>query len=131
MTQSIIQIALLVKDYDDAIEFYEKKLNFKVVEDTNLSDGKRWVLIRPSNATGCCILLAKAANYQQLLAVGNQSGGRIFLFLETDDFHRDYNHMVSNQIIFVREPVVESYGTVAVFKDLYGNLWDLIQRSTT
>ena len=130
MKQSIIQIALLVKDYDEAIDFYVNKLNFKVVENTNLLEGKRWVLIQPSNSTGCCLLLAKAANDQQLSAVGNQSGGRVFLFLETDDFYRDYNCMITKDIIFVREPVVESYGTVAVFKDLYGNLWDLIQLST-
>jgi catechol 2,3-dioxygenase-like lactoylglutathione lyase family enzyme len=130
MRQSIIHIALLVEDYDDAIEFYVNKLNFHVVENTKLSDVKRWVLIQPPGATGCCLLLAKAANAQQLSAVGNQSGGRVFLFLETDDFHRDYNCMIANDIIFVRDPVVESYGTVAVFKDLYGNLWDLIQRST-
>jgi catechol 2,3-dioxygenase-like lactoylglutathione lyase family enzyme len=128
MRQSIIHLALLVEDYDDAINFYVTKLKFSVMEDTLLSDTKRWVLIQPAGSTGCCILLAKAANDQQLSAVGNQSGGRVFLFLETDDFYRDYNQMVANDITFVRDPVVESYGIVAVFKDLYGNLWDLIQR---
>ncbi|TFF33389.1 VOC family protein [Mucilaginibacter psychrotolerans] len=128
MTQSIIHIALLVEDYNEAIDFYVNKLNFIVVEDTVLSAAKRWVLIQPPGAKGCCLLLAKAANDQQLATVGNQSGGRVFQFLETDDFYRDYNRMIANGITFVREPVVESYGTVAVFKDLYGNLWDLIQR---
>jgi catechol 2,3-dioxygenase-like lactoylglutathione lyase family enzyme len=130
MKQSIIQVALLVKEYDEAIDFYVNKLNFSVKEDTVLSDIKRWVLIQPSSATGCRLLLAKAANEQQLSAIGNQSGGRVFLFLETDDFYRDYNHMIANEIAFVREPRVESYGIVAVFKDLYGNLWDLIQRAS-
>lgn len=130
MTQTIIHIALIVKDYDEAIEFYVGKLNFQLVENTRLSDVKRWVLIQPPGSSGCCLLLAKAANEQQLSVLGKQGGGRVFLFLETDDFYRDYNRMIANDIIFVRDPVVESYGTVAVFKDLYGNLWDLIQRST-
>lgn len=129
MTQSIIHIALLVKDYDEAIDFYINKLNFKVVENTKISDVKRWVLIQPPGSAGCCLLLAKAANEQQLSQVGNQCGGRVFLFLETDDFYRDYNNMLANNVTFVRAPITESYGTVAVFKDLYGNLWDLIQRS--
>lgn len=129
MKQSIFQIALLVGDYDDAINFYVNKLQFKLIENTTLSDSKRWVLVQPPGSTGCCLLLAKAANEQQLSAIGNQSGGRVFLFLETDDFYRDYNCMVANDVMFVRPPVVESYGTVAVFKDLYGNLWDLIQRT--
>ncbi|WCT09882.1 VOC family protein [Mucilaginibacter jinjuensis] len=128
MNQSIIHIALLVKDYDEAIDFYVKKLNFSIVEDTWLSDTKRWVLIKPPGSSGCCLLLAKAADELQESAVGNQSGGRVFLFLETDDFYRDYNRMVTNDVLFVREPVEESYGTVAVFQDLYGNLWDLIER---
>lgn len=129
MKQSIVHISLLVKDYDKAINFYAGKLNFKVIEDTPLSDSKRWVLIQPPGSTGCCILLAKATNEQQMSAIGNQSGGRVFLFLETDDFNRDYTQMLANDITFVREPSVETYGIVAVFKDLYGNLWDLIQRS--
>jgi catechol 2,3-dioxygenase-like lactoylglutathione lyase family enzyme len=127
--QSIIHIALLVHNYDDAIHFYTNKLQFTLVEDTHLPDGKRWVLIQPPGAGGCCLLLAKAVNDQQLAAVGNQSGGRVFLFLETDDFYRDHDQMKANRIQFVREPKTESYGTVAVFKDLYGNLWDLIQRA--
>ena len=128
MNQSIIHIALLVKDYDEAIDFYVKKLNFTIVEDTQLSDTKRWVLIKPPGSSGCCLLLAKAADELQESAVGNQSGGRVFLFLQTDDFYRDYIRMVANGILFMREPIEESYGTVAVFQDLYGNLWDLIQR---
>jgi catechol 2,3-dioxygenase-like lactoylglutathione lyase family enzyme len=130
MERSIIHIALLVKEYDEAIDFYIKKLNFKIVEDTRLSDFKRWVLIQPPGSSGCCLLLAKAANESQELAVGNQSGGRVFLFLSTDNFQRDYNRMLANGILFVRKPTEESYGTVAVFQDLYGNLWDLIQRKT-
>ncbi|MFI5159957.1 MAG: VOC family protein [Sphingobacteriales bacterium] len=130
MKQSIIHIALLVKNYDEAIDFYVNKLKFTVKEDSVLSDAKRWVLIQPPGSAGCCLLLAKAANEQQSAAIGNQSGGRVFLFLETYDFYRDYNIMIANEIIFVREPIVESYGTVAVFKDLYGNLWDLIEAKT-
>jgi len=130
LKQSIIHIALLVKDYDEAIDFYVNKLQFKVVEDTLLSDLKRWVLVQPPGSTGCCLLLAKAVNEQQYASVGNQSGGRVFLFLDTDNFHETYNTMVDNGIAFVREPVVEAYGTVAVFKDLYGNLWDLIERTS-
>lgn len=130
MIQSIIHIALLVEDYDDAIDFYVKKLKFDIIEDTLLSDTKRWILIQPPGSNGCCLLLAKAVNEQQLSAVGNQSGGRIFLFLETDEFYRDYHRMKAANITFVRDPVAESYGIVAVFKDLYGNLWDLIQRTT-
>ncbi|WP_448701211.1 VOC family protein [Mucilaginibacter sp. AW1-3] len=129
MKQSIVHIALLVEEYDDAIDFYVNKLKFNLIEDTALSDTKRWVLVQPPGSGGCCLLLAKAVNEQQLSAVGNQSGGRVFLFLETDDFYREYNRMVDESITFVRDPVVESYGTVAVFKDLYGNLWDLIERS--
>lgn len=128
MNQSIIHIALLVKDYDKAIDFYAGKLNFKIVEDTRLSESKRWVLIQPPGSSGCCLLLAKAVDEYQELAVGNQSGGRVFLFLQTDDFYRDYNRMLASGVLFTREPTEESYGTVAVFKDLYGNLWDLIQR---
>lgn len=129
MKQSIIHIALLVEDYDDALDFYVTKLNFEVLEDTKLSEVKRWVLIQPPGSSGCKLLLAKAANERQLSTVGNQAGGRVFLFLETDDFYRDYNNMLANNISFVREPTAESYGIVAVFQDLYGNLWDLIQRT--
>ncbi|WP_294277970.1 VOC family protein [uncultured Chryseobacterium sp.] len=129
MKQSIIHIALLVRDYDEALDFYLQKLGFDLVEDTRLSETKRWVLIKPPGSSGCCLLLAKAADEQQLSAVGNQSGGRVFLFLETENFDQSYRSMLANGISFVREPIVESYGTVAVFKDLYGNLWDLIERT--
>lgn len=126
MKQHITHIALVVDDYDEAIAFYTQKLNFTLIEDTVLSETKRWVLVKPKGATECCLLLAKAANEEQHSRVGNQTGGRVFLFLHTDDFWRDYNDMLKNGIEFARPPVTESYGTVAVFKDLYGNLWDLI-----
>jgi predicted enzyme related to lactoylglutathione lyase len=127
MKQSIAQFAIVVNDYDEAIEFYTKKLHFDLIEDTTLSETKRWVVIRPAGSDGCCILLAKAANEEQKNRVGNQTGGRVFLFLHTDDFWRDYNAMTADGIRFVRPPVEEPYGTVAVFEDLYGNLWDMIQ----
>jgi catechol 2,3-dioxygenase-like lactoylglutathione lyase family enzyme len=130
LKQSIIHIALLVKDYDEAIDFYVNKLRFKVIEDTRLSDMKRWVLVQPPGSSGCCLLLAKAINEQQGLSVGNQSGGRVFLFLDTDNFDETYNTMLADGVLFVREPIFETYGTVAVFKDLYGNLWDLIERNS-
>ncbi|UII24293.1 VOC family protein [Fulvivirga ligni] len=128
MHQSIIHIALVVKDYDEAIEFYTQKLHFKLVEDTYMPEqDKRWVLIAPPNSKGTNILLAKASGPEQEAAIGNQTGGRVFLFLSTDDFWRDYNDMVDNGIEFMRVPNEAEYGTVAVFKDLYGNLWDLIE----
>lgn len=127
--QRIAHIALVVKDYDEAIQFYTKKLNFKVIEDTPLNEAKRWVLIAPSGAKECCLLLARAANEKQEASIGNQTGGRVFLFLYTDNFERDYKQMVENGIRFVRQPTAEAYGTVAVFEDLYGNLWDLIEPS--
>ena len=127
MKQQIAHIALVVDDYDEAIRFYTEKLNFTLKEDTVLTETKRWVLVAPKNSDGCCLLLAKAANEEQKSRIGNQTGGRVFLFLYTDDFWRDYKNMQDKGISFVREPVTESYGTVAVFKDLYGNLWDLIE----
>jgi catechol 2,3-dioxygenase-like lactoylglutathione lyase family enzyme len=127
MKQSIAQMTLVVHDYDEAIEFYTQKLQFELVEDTLLTESKRWVLVRPQNSNGFCLLLAKAVNEEQKKSVGNQSGGRVFLFLNTDDFWRDFHQMKSVGIEFVREPSEEVYGTVAVFKDLYGNLWDLIE----
>lgn len=127
MHQYISHIALVVKDYDEAIEFYTKKLSFQLLEDTKLSEEKRWVLIAPPGAKECSILLAKAADGKQASSIGNQTGGRVFLFLFTDNFWRDYNNMLDKHIEFVRAPKEEEYGTVAVFKDLYGNLWDLIQ----
>ena len=127
MLQQLVHIALLVHDYDEAIKFYTEKLHFTVVEDTMLSDTKRWVLISPPGSSGPFLLLGKAATDEQKSRVGNQTGGRVFLFLHTDDFWRDFNSMKSDGISFVREPVEENWGTVAVFSDLYGNLWDLIQ----
>lgn len=127
MKQQIAHIALVVDDYDKAIQFYTEKLHFILKEDTVLTETKRWVLVAPKNSDGCCLLLAKAATEEQKNRVGNQTGGRVFLFLNTDDFWRDYKNMQEKGIVFIREPVTESYGTVAVFKDLYGNLWDLIE----
>lgn len=129
MKQNLAHLALLVRDYDEAINFFTKVLHFKLIEDTRLSETKRWVIVAPPQSTGASLLLARAANEHQENFIGNQSGGRVFLFLYTDDFWRDYDNMKSNGIEFVRPPSVESYGTVAVFKDLYGNLWDLIEKS--
>ena len=131
MRQQIAHIALVVKDYDEAIEFYREKLGFTLLEDTKLSETKRWVLIRPPGSGECSLLLAKAAKPEQERAVGNQTGGRVFLFLFTDDFESDYEAMLKKGIHFVRTPAKEEYGTVAVFEDLYGNLWDLIEPSAT
>lgn len=132
MNQSIVHVALVVRDYDEAIRFYTETLNFTLVDDTYQPEqDKRWVLVRPPGGEGTALLLARAATPQQERFIGNQSGGRVFLFLDTDDFWRDYNRMVSLGIAFVRPPKVESYGTVAVFKDLYGNLWDLVQRTAS
>ena len=128
MKQSIVHVALVVGDYDEAIDFYTNKLSFELIEDTYIADqDKRWVLVAPPNSEGAAVLLAKASNAEQLPFIGKQAGGRVFLFLSTDDFWRDYNQMVADGIKFVREPVKQSYGTVAVFRDLYGNLWDLIE----
>ncbi len=127
MIQQIAHIALVVRDYDEAIDFYTGKLRFTLEEDTVLSETKRWVLIAPPGSGGTQLLLAKAANDEQQSRVGNQTGGRVFLFLFTDDFWRDHQNMLEKGVEFVREPVAEPYGTVAVFKDLYGNLWDLIE----
>lgn len=127
MKQGIAHVALVVDDYDKAIEFYTQKLHFTLIEDTILSETKRWVLVAPKGSTGCCLLLAKAANEEQSSRVGNQTGGRVFLFLNTDNFKRDYLNLQHQGIKIVREPVIEKWGTVAVFEDLYGNLWDLIE----
>jgi catechol 2,3-dioxygenase-like lactoylglutathione lyase family enzyme len=128
MIQSIVHIALVVKDYDEAIEFYTKKLHFTLVEDTYQPEqDKRWVVVAPPGSMGTTILLARASKPEQETFVGNQAGGRIFLFLGTDDFWRDYNEMKAIGIEFVRDPKEQDYGIVAVFKDLYGNLWDLVQ----
>ena len=127
MLQKIAHIALVVNDYDEAIKFYTGKLGFDLTEDTVLSETKRWVLVRPKNSNSACLLLAKAATEEQKNRVGNQTGGRVFLFLFTDDFWADYNKMLEANIKFIRQPADEEYGTVAVFEDLYGNLWDLVQ----
>lgn len=127
MKQRIAHIAMLVNDYDEAIAFYTQKLQFNLIEDTRLTATKRWVLIAPPGTSGCCLLLAKAADEIQEASVGKQAGGRVFLFLYTDDFLRDYQQMLESGIRFVGLPREERYGVVAVFEDLYGNLWDLIQ----
>ncbi len=128
MKQAIVHVALVVRDYDEAIEFYTNKLHFTLVEDTYQPEqDKRWVVISPPGSLCTTLLLARASKPEQEPFVGNQSGGRVFLFLNTDDFWRDYNDMVSKGIKFVRKPKKESYGMVAVFEDLYGNLWDLLQ----
>lgn len=127
VNQRIAHIALLVLDYDEAIVFYTEKLKFQLLEDSKLTETKRWVLLRPQGAQECSLLLAKASNPLQLQTVGNQTGGRVFLFLYTDDFKKSYQNLLDNQVQIVRPPRKESYGTVAVFADLYGNLWDLIE----
>jgi len=127
MKHEIAHLALVVADYDEAIDFYTTKLGFRLVEDTVLSETKRWVIIAPGQSTGCQLLLAKAATDEQKNHIGNQTGGRVFLFLFTDDFWRDYRTFQERGIQFVRAPSEEDYGTVAVFKDLYGTLWDLIE----
>ena len=128
MKQSIIHIALVVRDYDEAIAFYTQKLHFTLVEDIYQPvQDKRWVVVAPPNSSGTTLLLARASKPEQEPFIGNQTGGRVFLFLNTDDFWRDYNEMVSKGIKFIRPPKEESYGLVAVFEDLYGNLWDLLQ----
>jgi catechol 2,3-dioxygenase-like lactoylglutathione lyase family enzyme len=126
--QTIGQIALVVRDYDEAIHFYVDVLGFTLIEDTAIpAQGKRWVVVAPRGSTGSRLLLARAIDDEQASRIGNQTGGRVFLFLQTDDFWRDFHAYKSRGVIFVREPKVESYGTVAVFRDLYGNLWDLLQ----
>ena len=128
MKQSIAHIALIVRDYDEAIAFYIQKLHFTLLENSYQSEqDKRWVVVAPPGSSGTTLLLARASKPEQVPFIGNQSGGRVFLFLSTDNFWRDYNEMVSKGIEFVREPKEADYGTVAVFKDLYGNLWDLLE----
>ena len=130
MKQKIAHISLLVADYDAAIQFYCEKLDFDLLEDTKMSETKRWVLVAPKGSE-CALLLAKADGEQQVQCIGNQTGGRVFLFLYTDDFWRDYKAMLERGVTFVREPKEEIYATVAVFSDLYGNLWDLLERKET
>ncbi|KAF9164792.1 hypothetical protein DFQ26_001026 [Actinomortierella ambigua] len=130
MPQAIALFALVVRDYDEAIQFYTKKLGFNLVEDTTLTPTKRWVVVSPpdsGSSGGCNVLLAKAADDRQLASVGNQTGGRVSFFLHTDNFLRDYEALCDHEVEIVRKPSTEAYGTVAVFADLYGNLWDLIE----
>ncbi len=128
MEHQIAHVTLLVNDYDEAIKYYTEKMSFILTEDSWLSDTKRWVTISPKGSDSFSLLLAKPSNEEQQSMVGNQTGGRVFLFLVTDDFWRDHKSMLKKGIEFVREPSTEEYGTVAVFKDLYGNLWDLIEK---
>ena len=128
MKQTIGHIALVVKEYDEAITFYIDTLGFQLIEDTyQPAQDKRWVIVAPPGATDCNLLLARGVGTEQQSRIGNQTGGRVFLFLYTDDFWRDYNQYKSKGVTFVRPPKEENYGTVAVFQDLYGNLWDLIE----
>ena len=127
MKQDLVNIALVVNDYDESIRFYTEKLAFELVEDTRLSDVKRWVRIRPANSDGCCLLLAKAVDDEQRSRIGNQSGGRVFLFLYTDNLKRDIENLAQKGVHIVRQPSIEEYGSVAVIADLYGDLIDLIE----
>jgi len=127
MRQSLVHIALIVDDYEEAIDFYTNKLKFNLTEDSPISETKRWVLVTPQGGNGTSILLAKAADEEQKSHIGNQTGGRVFLFLHTDNFQRDYQNLLENQIKIINGPRDETYGRVAVFEDLYGNLWDLIE----
>ncbi|PSU21258.1 glyoxalase [Photobacterium phosphoreum] len=129
--QQIGNVALVVENYDDAIEFYTKKLQFTVIEDTDLGGGKRWVQVSPPNSNGTNLLLAQASTQEQSNVIGNQTGGRVFLFLQTNNFWRDYDLMISNDVVFNEKPRIEEYGTVVVFQDLYGNKWDLLQLNNT
>jgi catechol 2,3-dioxygenase-like lactoylglutathione lyase family enzyme len=132
MTQSIGQIAIVVRDYDEALAFYVDLLGFQLIEDTPIHEqDKRWVVVAPPGSNSAQLLLARAVGHEQLSRIGNQTGGRVFLFLYTDDFWRDFRSYKAKGVVFVREPRQESYGTVAVFKDLYGNLWDLLQLGTS
>ena len=131
MQQALAHIALVVRNYDEAIAFYTRVLGFNLIDDTDLGGGKRWVLVAPPGSTGTTLLLAQAASPEQASRIGNQTGGRVFLFLHTDDFWRDYRTLQSRNVKFVRDPKEEVYGTVAVFADLYGNLWDLIEKKKT
>ncbi len=129
MKQTIAHIALVVRDYDEAIAFYTQKLHFVLVEDTyQPAQDKRWVVVAPPGSSGTTLLLARASSLEQAAFIGNQAGGRVFLFLQTDDFWRDYHEMLAAGIKFIRPPKEEPYGVVAVFEDLYGNLWDLVER---
>lgn len=131
MTQTLACVSILVRDYDEALAFFTNALGFAVVEDTPLVNGKRWLVVAPPGARGTALLLAKAATAEQERHVGNQTGGRVFLFLHTDDLWRDYRAMKLRGVTFTEVPREEAYGTVVVFQDLYGNKWDLVQRRTT
>jgi catechol 2,3-dioxygenase-like lactoylglutathione lyase family enzyme len=132
MRQHLALVSLVVRDYDEALAFYVGKLGFELVEDSPVPEqNKRWVVVRPPGATESGLLLARASNEPQTSRIGNQTGGRVFLFLDTDDFWRDYHALQSKGVTFVREPKEEPYGTVAVFLDLYGNQWDLVQRASS
>jgi catechol 2,3-dioxygenase-like lactoylglutathione lyase family enzyme len=129
MKQTIGQVALVVRDYDEAIDFYVGRLGFTLIEDTYIPEqDKRWVVVAPPGSSDTRLLLARAVGVEQSSRIGNQTGGRVFLFLYTDDFWRDFHNYTARGVVFVREPKEETFGTVAVFKDLYGNLWDLVQR---
>ena len=127
MNQKLVHVSILVEDYDRAIDFYTKILNFDLIADEPLSETKRWVLVKPKGQGDCSLLLAKASGVRQANFIGNQAGGRVFLFLHTDNFDRDFLNLITNKVKIVREPTDESYGRVAVFEDLYGNMWDLIE----
>jgi catechol 2,3-dioxygenase-like lactoylglutathione lyase family enzyme len=127
MYQRMAHIAIVVKEYDEAIDYFVNKLDFNLLEDTKIDEEKRWVIVAPPGAKECCLLLAKAANAEQERRIGNQTGGRVFLFLFTDDFERDYQKFMNRKIKFVRPPEEFEYGKVAVFEDLYGNMWDLLE----
>ena len=129
MRQTVAHVTFLVRKYDEALTFFTEALGFRIVEDTPLGDNKRWLLVAPRNSNGAALLLAEAATPEQVQAIGKQAGGRVFLFLHTDNFQRDYQHMVANNVKFLESPRHEAYGTVAVFEDLYGNKWDLLQPS--
>jgi catechol 2,3-dioxygenase-like lactoylglutathione lyase family enzyme len=129
--QTLSHVALVVRDYDEALAFFTRTLNFVLLEGTRLNEDKRWVLIAPPGSQGTALLLARAATSEQESRIGNQSGGRVFLFLHTDDFWRDYREMIARKVVFIRPPQEEEYGTVAVFEDLYGNKWDLVQPKTS
>jgi len=125
--QTLARVTLVVRDYDEAIAWFTGTLGFELAEDTPLAGGKRWVVVRPRGSSGASLLLARSSGPGQAARVGDQAGGRVFLFLHTDDFWRDYAAYRSKGVVFVREPTEQPYGTVAVFADLYGNLWDLVQ----
>ncbi|HUX22390.1 MAG TPA: VOC family protein [Spirochaetia bacterium] len=130
MNQTIATVAVVVRDYDEALAFYTQSLGFELVEDTRLDEHKRWVVVRPRGTGGTSLLLARASTPEQEAHVGNQTGGRVVLFLETDDFARDFAGMKERGVIFLEEPRAEAYGTVVQFEDLYGNRWDLLERIT-